>query len=100
MTVVAPTQRYGYVAGGREAGRDEERQYIAEIKKTHYGFLDDRAIALSEANHLRYGVSTTPTLVVLDRSGIVRSYHPGNMTEAELDVLVQKLLAERAGTAQ
>ncbi len=100
LVVIAPTQRYGYVAGGREAGRDEERQYITGIKKTHYAFLDDRAIALSEANHLRYGVSTTPTLVVIDRAGIVRSYHPGNMTEAELDPLVQKLLADRSGTAQ
>lgn len=100
LTVIAPTQRYGYVAGGRDAGRDEERQYIAEIKKTHYGFLDDRVITLAEANHQRYGVSTTPTLVVLDRAGIVRSYHPGNMTETELDALVQKLLADKTGTAQ
>lgn len=96
LTVLAPTQRYGYVAKGKEAGRDEERGYIAEIKNAHYAFLDDRAVALAEANHQRYGVSTTPTLVVLDRAGVVRSYHPGQMTEPELDGLVQKLLAERA----
>lgn len=100
LAVVAPTQRYGYVAGGRQAGRDEERQYIAQIKKTHYGFLDDQAITLAEANHQRYGVSTTPTLVVLDRSGSVRSYHPGQMNEAELDALVQPLLAAPTAKTQ
>lgn len=100
LTVIAPTQRYGYVAKGKDAGRDEERSYIAEIKKAQYAFLDDRAVALAETNHQRYGVSTTPTLVVVDRRGIVRSYHPGQMTEAELESLVQKLLAERAAGTQ
>ncbi|MBM3772576.1 MAG: redoxin domain-containing protein [Acidimicrobiia bacterium] len=99
LSVIAPTQLYGYVARGKEAGPEEERSYIADIKSAQYGFLDDRAVTLAEANHQRYGVSTTPTLVLLDRAGIVRSYHPGQMPEAELDSLVQRLVAERtAGT--
>ena len=51
---------------------------------------------MSEANHRRYGVSTTPTLVVLDRKGIVRTYHPGNMSAIELEPLITRLLDERA----
>ncbi|MGE3509974.1 MAG: TlpA family protein disulfide reductase, partial [Vicinamibacterales bacterium] len=81
--------------GGRDAKPDEERRYIAEMKKTHYAFLDDRAVTLAEANHQRYGVSTTPTLVVIDRAGVVRSYHPGNLGEPELETLIQPLLAQR-----
>jgi hypothetical protein len=39
---------------------------------------------LSEANFMRYGVSTTPTLVLLNAAGIVTLYHPGAMTFEEL----------------
>jgi thiol-disulfide isomerase/thioredoxin len=99
LAVLAPTQRYGYVAGGRAAGADEERTYIAEIRRTHYAFLPETAVPLSDANHQRYGVSTTPTLVVLDRRGMVRLYHPGAMTEAELDPLLAQLTAEGASPA-
>ncbi|MGE3958169.1 MAG: TlpA family protein disulfide reductase [Vicinamibacterales bacterium] len=98
LTVVAPTQRYGYVAGGKEAGAQEENRYIEQVRTTYYGFLQPNAIALAEANHRRYGVSSTPTVVVLDRRGIVRSYHPGTMSKAELEPLVSRLVGEQAGT--
>jgi thiol-disulfide isomerase/thioredoxin len=94
FAVIAPTQRYGYVARGREAEAAEENRYIAEIHATHYAFLPPETVTLSEANHLRYGVSTTPTLVIVDRKGIVRLYHPGAMTEAELEPLVRRLVEE------
>ncbi len=96
LTVVAPTQRYGYVARGKDAGPEEEKKYIEEVRSTYYGFLPPNAITMSEANHRRYGVSTTPTLVVLDRKGIVRTYHPGNMSASELEPLITRLLDERA----
>jgi len=92
LTVVAPTTRFGYVAEGREAPPDEERRYIDEIRRKHYQSLDRAAIPLSAENHLRYGVSTTPTLVLVDRSGVVRLYHPGQMSEAQLEPLVRKLI--------
>ena len=101
LTVIAPTQRYGYVASGREAAADEENRYIAQVRTTYYGFLPGNAVPMSDVNHLRYGVSTTPTVVVVDRQGIVRAYHPGAMTEAELEPLVRTLLADRRnGAAQ
>lgn len=83
---------------GKEAGPQEENNYIEEIRATYYGFLPPNTIAMSESNHRRYGVSTTPTLVVLDRQGIVRSYHPGNMSKAELEPLVMRLLNDQART--
>ncbi len=98
LTVIAPTQRYGYVAGGKEAGAQEENRYIEQVRTTFYGFLQPNAIAMTEANHRRYGVSSTPTVVVLDRRGIVRSYHPGTMSKAELEPLVSRLVGEQAGT--
>ena len=53
-------------------------------------------VPMTEQNHKRYGVSTTPTLVILDRQGIVRLYHPGMMTAAELDAVIKPFLAARA----
>lgn len=95
LVVIAPTQRYGYVAGGRDATPDEENRYIENMRATLYSFLAPETVTLSEVNHQRYGVSTTPTLVLTDRKGIVRSYHPGGMSEAELDSLIRDLLAGR-----
>lgn len=90
--VLAPTQRYGYVAGDRPAPADEERLYIEGIRRDYYPVLRDQPVPLSEANHLRYGVSTTPTLVIVDREGTVRLYHPGRLSHVELDGIVRGLL--------
>jgi len=40
----------------------------------------------------RYGVSTTPTLVLVNREGLVRLYNPGPMTEEALDPHVRRAL--------
>ena len=93
LTVVAPTQRYGYVAGGAPAAPDEELRYMREVRDTHYGFLANLPVPVSVANHQRYGVSSTPTVVILDRQGIVRLYHPGRLTEEELESQLRPLLA-------
>jgi thiol-disulfide isomerase/thioredoxin len=92
LRLVAPTQRFGYVAGGLPAPAGEEGAYIEAVRRTFYPALAEAAIPLAAANHLRYGVSSTPTLVLVDRAGIIRLYHPGRMSEAELDPLVRALI--------
>lgn len=92
LTVVAPTQFYGYTVKRAAAGPDAEFQHIVETRDTHYPFLRNEPVPVSNANHKRYGVSTTPTLVLLDRHGIVRLYHPGTLTAAELEAAVKPLL--------
>jgi thiol-disulfide isomerase/thioredoxin len=94
LTIVAPTQRYGYVAGGAQAPPDEELRYMLEVRDKHYAFLADLPVPISIANHERYGVSSTPTVVLLDRQGIVRLYHPGRLTEEELDAKLTELLRQ------
>src|SRR3954470_2943269 len=94
LTIIAPTQRYGYVAGGKTASPDEELRYIAQVRDTVYSFLKDMPVPVSVANHERYGVSTTPTNVIVDRQGNVRLYQPGQMTEAELEAKLAPLLAQ------
>jgi thiol-disulfide isomerase/thioredoxin len=95
LQVIAPTQRFGYVAGGREAGAAEEARYIVAVRQAAYPSLTLAPIPLAEANHRRYGVSTTPTLVLVDRQGLVRLYHPGRMAEEQLDAEVRRWLAAR-----
>ncbi len=92
LTVVAPTMRFGYVAGGKKAPPDEELRYIVQIRDQFYPWLADVPTPVSAANHQRYGVSSTPTLAILDRNGIVRTYNPGRLTEEELESRIAPLL--------
>jgi thiol-disulfide isomerase/thioredoxin len=92
LEIVAPTQRYGYGARGASASPDQELRYIVQVRDQYYPFLKDLPVPVSVANHQRYGVSSTPTVVILDRQGMVRLYHPGRMTEAELDLQLRSLL--------
>jgi thiol-disulfide isomerase/thioredoxin len=92
LTLLAPTQRYGYVAGGRSATASDEARYIDQVRRTSYGGLAEQSAPLSAGNLRRYGVNTTPTLVLVDREGVVRLYHPGRMTEEALDPLVRGLV--------
>jgi thiol-disulfide isomerase/thioredoxin len=92
LALVAPTQRYGYVAGGADATPQQELQYIAEVRDRYYGSLQ-MSIPVSEENFRAWGSSTTPTLVVLDRKGIVRLYHPGRMSYDDLAPIVTRAAA-------
>jgi thiol-disulfide isomerase/thioredoxin len=96
LVIIAPTQKYGYVAGGEDATPDVELRYIEQIRRERYaGIIADPA-PVSEENFRRYGASTTPTLVLIDRAGIVRLYHPGAMTYEELRARVQSIIAAPA----
>ena len=91
LVVVAPTQHYGYVAKGEEAGPAEELKYIDQVRRTYYPNLVNVPSPVSEENFKNYGASTTPTLVLVDRRGIVRLYHPGAMTLDELRAALNRI---------
>jgi thiol-disulfide isomerase/thioredoxin len=91
LVLIAPTQHYGYVANGEEAGPAEELKYIEQIRHQYYADLLSVPAPLSEANFRNYGASTTPTLVLIDRQGIVRLYHPGAMTLEELRAALDRV---------
>jgi thiol-disulfide isomerase/thioredoxin len=92
LVVLAPTQRYGYAAGGQDANPQDELKYIDEIRHKYYLDLIDVPAPVSEENLKLYGASTTPTLVLVDRHGIVRMYHPGRLPIGELQEAVRKVL--------
>ena len=92
LSLIGPTRYYGYVANGNDATPAVEKPYIENIRRQFYASLGDMPVPLSNANFARYGASTTPTLVLVDRKGIVRWYHPGNATEQELTAQIERVL--------
>jgi thiol-disulfide isomerase/thioredoxin len=96
LLVVGPTQHYGYVAGGQEASRERETAYIDSVRKGFYSALANMPVPVSEENFKAYGSTSSPTLVLVDRKGIVRVYHPGAMSYEELERGVRSILADGA----
>lgn len=93
LRVLAPTRRYGDVPKIEHPTEAQEDEEIDRVWKTSYAGLDGVSHPVSEAMMLHYGVSSTPTLVLIDAQGIVRMYRPTRMTEAELSQRIEALLA-------
>ena len=98
ITVIAPTQRFGYVEKRKPAGPAEELAYIEKVRDEFYPWMKTVSAPVSDDLYMKYGVSTTPTYVMIDRDGKVSSYLPGQPTSDELEVLIKKVVAP-AGTA-
>ena len=94
LRIIGPTQHYGYVGGGVEATPQQETEYIDSVRKQFYSALADMPAPLSEENFKSYGSSSSPTLVLVDRKGIVRLYHPGAMSYRDLAAGVQSVLGD------
>ncbi|HUS04983.1 MAG TPA: redoxin domain-containing protein [Bryobacteraceae bacterium] len=92
LVVIGPTQRYGYAERGRDVVPAEELKYIDAIRRQFYAPLLTMPVPVSQQNFLNYGVSTTPTLVLIDRNGTVAMYHPGHMSYEELSRRVNRVL--------
>lgn len=92
LTIVAPTQKYGYVAGGETAAPAVELRYIEQVRQKFYAPIITTPAPVNEENFRKYGASTTPTLVLIDRNGIVRLYHPGTMSYEELHAAIARVM--------
>ena len=92
LAVIGPTRLYGYVAGGDPATPEAETLYIEQTRRQYYASLEDMPAPVSAANWEAYRTSTTPTIVLLDRFGVVRFYHPGYVTEQELLAQIQAVV--------
>ena len=93
LVVIAPTRLYGYTAADDHAPAAEEKAFAAKVFAKYYGTIPNVQVPLDTGNFQRFGVSTTPTLVLVDRHGIVRLYHPGAMNLAALRAAIEPLLS-------
>ncbi len=85
--VVYPLTRY---YAKTELPRENAR--LDSTWTTDYAKIGPTPLAISTASMERYGGSSTPTFVFVDRKGIVRSYLPYRLTEAAFDVEIAKIL--------
>jgi len=93
LVIVGPTQFYGYVARGVDATPEQELAYLTSAYQKSNPLPSWMSVPISNTNFLNFGVSTTPTLVLVGWDGIVRMYHPGHMSREELEARILPLLA-------
>jgi thiol-disulfide isomerase/thioredoxin len=92
LKVEAPTQLYGYAAYGESASPKDEFAYIGRVWQHYYPALQDIPVPVGKVNFDRYGASTTPTVVLIDRQGRVALYHPGLMRYEDLRAAIEKAM--------
>jgi thiol-disulfide isomerase/thioredoxin len=92
LVIIGPTKLYGYTAQDEHASAAEEGAFIEKVYARFYSEIPNLKVPVGEMNFERFGASTTPTIVVADRRGIVRLYHPGIMDEASLRAAIEPLL--------
>jgi len=93
LKVIGPTRLYGYTAQIEHASQSDELQYIDAVRHRFYSGLLDMPVPVSKYNFEMYGASTTPTLVLLDRTGKVAWYHPGALPYDQLRAEIEKVVA-------
>lgn len=70
----------------------QEKAKIDSVWKAVYPNVGTVPMYISTASMERYGVSSTPTFVFIDRAGIIRRYTPTRLTEEEMSRSVEALL--------
>jgi thiol-disulfide isomerase/thioredoxin len=95
LTVIGPTRLYGYTAQVEHAAPMDELAYIDAVRRRFYGGLLDMPVPISTYNFDKYGASTTPTIVLLDRTGKVAMYHPGALPYEQLKAEIEKVVVAR-----
>ena len=93
LKVIGPTRYYGYTAQIEHAVPSDELRYIDAVRHRFYSGLLDMPVPINKSNFETYGASTTPTLVLLDRTGKVAWYHPGALPYDQLKSEIEKVLA-------
>jgi thiol-disulfide isomerase/thioredoxin len=93
LRVIGPTRLYGYTAQIEHASASDELRYIDAVRHRFYSGLLDMPVPISKYNFDTYGASTTPTLVLLDRTGKVAMYHPGALPYEQLRAEIEKVVA-------
>lgn len=92
LVVIAPTRLYGYTAQEEHAAPSVELPFVEKVYQKYYSDIPNAGVPVDAGNFQRFGASTTPTIVLVDRRGIVRLYNPGAMDEASLRAAIERLI--------
>ena len=96
LALIGPTRLYGHLDehGRKPVGAIEEIQRIKDVFRKYYQALSEMPIIIDTRNFITYGASTTPTLVLVDRDGLVSLYHPGKTPYRDLARRVKELIRD------
>lgn len=94
LALIAATRLYSTPADEKPLTPAEEKAQIATVWKESYKGLEGIPIAISTEAMVQYGVSATPTFVLVDRRGVVRLYAPTRLSEVELSRRIEEVLTE------
>jgi thiol-disulfide isomerase/thioredoxin len=75
-----------------EAGRVTEKARVDSVWKAVYADAGPVPVVFSTVSMERYGGSSTPTWVLVDRAGTVRGYIPYRLTDEEFDRALERIL--------
>ncbi len=92
LEIVGPTQFYGFISRGTPATPAEELTYMRGEYLDEFPLPPWMSVPMGSVNILNFGVSTTPTLVLVDREGVVQRYNPGDLNYEDLAALIEPLL--------
>jgi thiol-disulfide isomerase/thioredoxin len=93
LALITATRLYGSV-DDKPATPEDETARIEKVWKELYAGLEGVPAVIDTETMVRYGVSATPTFVLVDRKGIVRLYTPTRLSEVELSRRIDEVLAE------
>jgi len=94
LAVIAPTRLFGTGAENKPAMPAEEKAWIEKVWNESYGMLGGVSAPNDTETMVRWGVSSNPTLALVDKKGLVRLYTPTRLSEEELSRRIEELLAE------
>ncbi len=100
LVVIAPTRLYGYTAEEENASPVQEKAFIDRVFERYYAGIPKVQVPLDSGNFERFGASTTPTIVLVNRRGTVELYHPGVMDEAALRSAIEQVMAPAGAERQ
>lgn len=91
VAFLAPTRLYGRAGDVKDPSPEAESAYIEKFWAETYPGLEAVPRPVDTETMIRYGVSATPTWVLVDARGIVRLYAPTRLSEAELSRQIEAL---------
>jgi thiol-disulfide isomerase/thioredoxin len=88
IQIIAPTTRYETVPDIENPTEQQENDHIEKVWRESYQAIGKIPHPIDPKMMLDYGVSSTPTIVVIDAKGIVRAYRTSRMSAAQIEKLI------------
>ena len=93
LEIFGLTRYYGE-AQGFQVDNQNEIEYLKKFK-TGKNLPYDFVVGKDMTNQIKYGATSIPTTVLIDRQGIVRYIESGSKNDEEVEAMIVKLLSEK-----